>query len=139
MSDAILLDGDVFEFPAAFLPTATMLAGPPQGKMKASGKATVEGKKVCVKGDEKNVKVENLAYTAGPFSVPGKGTAELVTLIDQVGLFASSGGKKVLLKGTQFIAKFQVQTPAKLVTPAGETPDPVPQYIGFGRFQTGNQ
>lgn len=136
MSDLILIDSDK----AVFMPTfgmATVVVQP--GSIKGSGPATLQGKKVCVEGDEKSVEVAGCMYIAGPFSVPGTGTLKIDSLAgDQKAEHTSTGGKKVLLKGGQFKAKFEVQSPAQQpVNPP--VPDPTPQYgNGQGIFVTMN-
>lgn len=139
MSKFILLDDDKANFNPTF-GLATVIVRP--GDLKASGKSTLNGKKVCIDGDEKNVSVPSCVYTTPIHSIPGTGTLKIAVLGgDQKAKKTNSGGKPVLLKGSTFTAKFEVQNPAKKPPSApGEppTPDPTPQYSGTGTFITTN-
>ena len=77
-------------------------------------------------------------YTTPVYSVPGMGTLKIAALGgDQKAQKTNSAGKPMLLKGSIFTAKFEVQSPAKMPPPAS-TPDATPQYSGTGNFQTTN-
>jgi hypothetical protein len=136
MTDFILIDGDE----AKFLPTfgaAKVVVQP--GKLKGSGPATLSGKNICVSGDEKSVEVSGCSYVAPPYTVPGVGTLKIASLAgDQKAKKTRTGGKQVLLKGSKFTAKFEVQTPAQ-TPPSASTPDSVLQYSGQGVFVTNNR
>jgi len=137
MVDLILIDGDR----AIFLPTfgaAVVVVKP--GELKASGPASLNGKKLCVDGDEKKVEVPGCAYMTPSFSIPGTGTLKIASLAgNQKAQKTKSGGKLVLLKGGSFTAKFEVQSPAKQPNPPGPpVPDASPQYSGTGSFVTTN-
>ena len=77
MPDFILIDGDK----ANFLPMfgAAIVAVKP-GNMQASGPATLNGKKVCVAGDEKQVTVPGCVYMTPQYSIPGTGTLKIAAL-----------------------------------------------------------
>ncbi|MEH1993119.1 hypothetical protein [Nostoc sp.] len=139
MSDFILIDGDKANFNPTF-GIATVVVKP--GDLKASGASTLNSKKVCINGDEKNVSVPSCIYTTLVHSIPGTGTLKIAALGgDQKAQKTNSGGKPVLLKGSTFIAKFEVQNPAKKPpTAPGEPPtsDATPQYSGTGTFITTN-
>ncbi len=134
MSDLILLDGDKAIFIPAF-GAATVVVQP--GNLKGSGPGTVQGKKICVDGDEKQVKVQGCMYFTPQYSIPGVGTLEIAALAgNQKASKTQTGGKKVLLKGGNFTAKFSVQTPAQQPPPGpgAPIPDATPQYSGNGSF-----
>lgn len=138
MTDFILIDGDN----AIFLPNfgSAMVVVKP-GDLKASGPATLNGKKVCVDGDEKNVSVPGCMYMAPPYVIPGTGTLKIAALAgNQKAKKTNTGGKLVLLKGGNFTAKFEVQSPAKQPPPGpgAPIPDATPQYSGSGMFVTTN-
>lgn len=138
MTDFILIDGDK----AIFLPNfgSAMVVVKP-GDLKASGPATLNGKKVCVDGDEKNVSVPGCMYMAPPYVIPGTGTLKIAALAgNQKAKKTNTGGKLVLLKGGNFTAKFEVQSPAKQPPPGpgAPIPDATPQYSGSGMFVTTN-
>ena len=134
MSDFILIDGDIVNF----LPTfgqATVIPNP--GNLKASGISSVQGKKVCIEGDEKEVKVPGCIYTTLTHVTPGTGTLKIESLAgDQITKKMKDSKKPVLLKGKQFNAVFEVQNPAK--APPNNAPDPTKKYKGKGIFMTSN-
>ena len=137
MADFVLLENDI----ANFLPTfgvATVVVQP--GTLKASGPATIGGKKMCVEGDESQVEVMGCAYVAPPHTIPGTGTLKIAALGgDQKATKTKTGGKAVLLKGSQFDAKFEVQSPAQPPPgPGSPPPDTTKQYSGKGTFTTFN-
>jgi hypothetical protein len=138
MPDTILIDGDIVNFDAAFTPGIVVVQ---PGKLAATGEATIDGKKMCVEGDEKNVSVPGCMYTTPAFPVPGTGTLKIDSLApDQKATKTATGGKKVLLKGATFTAVFEVQSPAK--EPPGPKPsleDLTKKYMGTGSFVSTNQ
>ena len=67
----------------------------------------------------------------------GIGTLEL-TLMPDNKTVKTENGKKILIKGATFVAKFNVQTPAQQPTPAGPVPDPVAVKPGQAQFITTN-
>ena len=71
MSDFILIDGDKANFNPTFGIITIILK---LGYLKASGKSTLNGKKICIDGDEKSVSVPSCLYTAGIYTIPGTGT-----------------------------------------------------------------
>jgi hypothetical protein len=136
MADYLLLDGDKAIFTPSF-GAATVVVQP--GTLTASGPATVNGKKVCVAGDEKSVSVAGCSYMTPSHSIPGTGTLEIASLAgDQTAQKTKTGSTLVLLVGSSFTAKFSVQSPAQQPTSAGPVPDPTPQYSGTGTFTTTN-
>jgi hypothetical protein len=138
MSDFILIDGDIVMFMPSFA-AATVIVQP--GKLAGSGPATIGGKKICVDGDESKVSVPGCMYMTPQYSIPGTGTLKIAALAgDQKAQHTNTGGKPVLLKGGNFTAKFEVQSPAKQPPPAPgpPIPDATPQYSGNGMFVTTN-
>lgn len=134
MADYVLLDGDLVLFTPSF-GAATVVVQP--GTLIASGPATVNGKKVCVAGDEKSVSVAGCSYITPSHPIPGTGTLEIAALAgDQTAGKTRSGGAPVLLVGGRFQAAFVVQAPAK--QPQPPLPDPTPRYVGSGTFVTTN-
>ena len=138
MLDSILLEGDK----AIFMPNfgaAVVVVRP--GDLKGSGPGTIKGKKICVDGDEKQVKVSGCTYITPQYSIPGVGTLEIAALAgNQKATKTNTGGKPLLLKGGNFTAKFSVQTPAQQPPPGPGSPIPdiSPQYSGNGMFVTTN-
>ena len=138
MSDFILIEGDK----AIFLPnfgTAMVVVRP--GDLKGNGPATIKGKKICIDGDEKQVSVSGCMYMTPQYSIPGTGTLKIDALAgDQKASKTKTGGKNVLLKGGNFNAKFEVQSPAQQPPPGlgSPIPDSTTQYSGKGMFVTTN-
>jgi hypothetical protein len=138
MQDYVLIDGDKAIFDAAF---GVAMVVTSDGELKGQGPATLGGKKLCIAGDEKSVKVENCPYTTPIHSIPGKGTLEIAALGgDQTASKTKSGDTLVLLLGTIFTAKFTVTSPAKKPPPPPGPPvdDATPMYSGSGMFLTTN-
>ena len=137
MTDTILIDQDQVMFMPSF--GAAMVVVLP-GQLKASGKATVGGKKIGLVGDEAQVQVAGCMYTAPPYVIPGTGTLKIDQLAgDQKAQHTTVGGTKVLLKGSNFTAKFEVQSPAQQPTAGGPVPDATPMYSGGqGNFVSTN-
>lgn len=136
--DYVLIDGDTASFDAAF-GAATVTVQP--GTLRASGPATLGGKKICIVGDEASVVVLQCPYTTLNHPTAGFGTLEIAALAgDQQAAKTSSGGTKVILVGSSFTAKFTVQKPAEMPMPAPAPPvlDLTPQYSGTGKFVTTN-
>jgi hypothetical protein len=136
MADSILTTGDQ----AMFNPTfgqAIVIVRP--GNLIGSSKDKVNGKIVCVDGDEKKVIVPGCTYMTSRYSIPGVGILTIESLAgDQKAKKTNSGGKPVLLKGSSFKAKFQVMVPAQQPGPGSPIPDSTPQYSGSGTFITTN-
>ena len=136
MSDMILIDGDQVMFLPAFTPAIVVVQ---PGKLSGSGPATIGGKKIAVEGDEAQVSVPGCTYMTPAYPIPGTGTLKIAALGgDQKTQHTQTGGKPMLLKGGQFTAKFEVQSPAQQPTAAGPVPDATPQYSGHGMFVSSN-
>jgi hypothetical protein len=136
MADFILMTGDKAMFNPTF---GQAIVGVQPGDLIGSGKAQINGKLVCVDGDEKNVMVPGCTYTTPQYSIPGVGMLSIQSLAaNQKAQKTKSGNKPVLLKGSSFQAKFQVMTPAQQPTATGLVPDATPQYSGTGTFTTMN-
>lgn len=138
MGDFVLLDGDQ----AIFLPVfgaATVVVRP--GRLTGSGPMKSAGKPVCVDGDEGSVSVAGCIYITPQYSIPGTGTLEISALAgDQVAPTSATDGTKLMVKGSQFTAKFSVQAPAMQPPPVSgpPIPDALTVYSGSGSFQTTN-
>ncbi len=134
--DYVLIDGDQVIFTPSF-GAATVVVQP--GELAASGPAKVTGKKVCVEGDEGDVSVPGCTYMTPQYTIPGTGTLKIDSLAsDQIAKRSKTGDKKVLLVGSTFTAKFEVQSPAQQPSPSGPVPDATPSYSGSGSFITTN-
>lgn len=138
MADFVLVDGDQALFLPAF-GAATVVVQP--GRLTGSGPLKVTGKKACVDGDEASVSVPGCVYTAPPHVIPGSGTLAISALAgDQLAPTAKTGGVRLMVKGSQFTARFSVQSPAMQPPPGpgSPIPDATPEYSGSGSFQTAN-
>lgn len=140
MSDFIIMDGDQ----ALFIPVfgAAIVVVKP-GKMAATGKTTIKGKKICVLGDETKLEVPGCPYMTPQYLIPGSGTLKIDKLAaNQQSKVAKSGGKVIIIKGVMFTAKFEVQSPAKDPSPMASGGAPIPDgtasYSGSGNFVTTN-
>jgi len=99
---------------------------------------TVNNMPVCLEGDElPPMLMAPLPYTAPPFVTPGTGTVS-VTLTPMNKTLLTDNGKAILIKGTPFMAEFQVMAPAMQPTPVGPIPDPVAKKPGMAEFVTTN-
>lgn len=138
MTDFILIDGDQ----AIFMPNfgAAIVVVQP-GSITGSGPATLDGKNLCVEGDEDSVSVPGCTYMTPQYSIPGTGTLSIDSLAgDQTAQKTNTGDKAVLLKGSNFTAKFEVQSPAQQPPPGpgSPIPDSMTSYSGSGSFITTN-
>ena len=138
MSDFIIIDGDTAMFLPAF-GAAVVVVQP--GTITGSGPATHDGTSLCVEGDESSVSVPGCMYMTPQYSIPGTGTLSIDSLAsDQVATKTKTGDTALLLKGSQFNAKFEVQSPAQQPPPGTSPPipDATPSYSGNGMFITTN-
>jgi hypothetical protein len=145
MEDFVIIDGDLVQFLPAFPPANVIVQ---MGRMSATrfppsvpGSFTVNGKAPCVEGDEQRVMVPGCIYMTPQFSIPGIGTLKIEMLTpSNLTQAARIGGKRVIVRGTQFPARFEVQSPARQ-PPTGASapmPDPITMYRGLAMFVTTN-
>jgi hypothetical protein len=133
MADFILTDTDMAIFIPMFGP-AIVVAVP--GIFQAtSSNVKINGKKIVLEGDEKNISVPT-AYIQGQYVIPGQGLEKISALAgNQKTSKVKCNGKAMVLKGMQFTAEFQVNAPAQQPQPpAGTIPDSNPKYSGNGTF-----
>lgn len=136
MTDYILQEGDTVTFLPNF-GAAIVVVQP--GQLQGSGPATINGKKICVEGDEQNVSVPGCVYNAPPY-MGGTCTLKIDALADdQIATKTKTGGKAVLLKGSQFDAKFEVAPGGGGTDPSSGSKDTTTEYTGGkGMFTTTN-
>lgn len=139
--DVVILDQDVVEF-SPVCGAAIVMVKP--GKIKASGKSTVNGISVCVSGDEKKVAISGCDYITAMHTKPGKGTLKINALAsNQLTSKTKSGNKALILKGNQFDSIFEVQVPAQDIKPIASggapIPDATPFYAGKGQLIPSNK
>lgn len=136
MSDFLIKDGDMAMFLPAF-GAALVVVRP--GTITGSGPATAAGSAVCLEGDESSVSVPGCMYVAPPYVIPGTGTLQIDQLAgDQLTQTVAAGGKKCIIKGSLFTAKFTVASPAQQPQASGPIPDATANYSGQGQFVTTN-
>jgi hypothetical protein len=136
MADLIIVDGDQVMFMPAF-GSAIVVVKP--GKISGTGSTgLVKNKAVCLVGDESKVEVPGCPYINAAF-VGGVGTLKIKSLApNQKSLTTKVQGKPVILKGANFIAIFEVTSPAKMPSPNGPVNDPISKYPGMGQFIPSN-
>ena len=109
-----MVDGDKANFLPIF---GAAIVVPQPGTLKGSGPATFNGKPLCIEGDESSVEVPGCMYMTPQYAIPGTGTLKIDKLAgDQVAQKTSTGGTSVMLKGSMFTAKFEVQSPRPATT-----------------------
>ena len=134
--DFVIITGDKAIFDPSFPPA--IVTAPP-GTITGSSREKVNAPIVCVDGDEATVVVPGAVYFTPSFPVPGVGTLTIESLgADQKAKKGKSGGRVVILKGTKFRARFEVNAPATIIQVSGPVPDPTTVYSGTGSFLTTN-
>ena len=137
MADFILITGDTAKFNRTF--GQAIFSTEYSGDLIGTGKDKINGKLVCVDGDERRVTVRDCAYKTPTHSKEGKGMLFIESLAgNQKAKKTKSGGKPVLLKGGEFKAKFTVLVPAQQPS-TPPIPDTTLQYSGTGTFMSMNQ
>lgn len=118
----IIIDGDRLQFDNMFGDRMVFIEGAPV--ISGSGHATIEGSKICIKGDEKNVQFQ-ANYISGPYTTPGRG---IVTILELNQAQLNSGCKSmsdVIIDGnTMFTARF---TPSQVAFNPATFPNPTPE------------
>jgi hypothetical protein len=136
-ADYILKTSDMLKInitPPAVVPPLV----PPVPLIGSSSNFMVMGMPVCLEGDElPKMLSAPLPYISPPYVIPGTGTVS-VTITPTNKTATTDNGKKILIKGGTFQAKFQVSAPATMPTPAGPQPDPVSVKPGTATFITTN-
>jgi hypothetical protein len=136
-ADYIIVSGDMIQVTIT-PPTIVPQLAAPVPLVGTSQNVIVGGKPACLEGDELPAALKApMPYTSPPFVTPGTGTLE-ITLLPTNKTAQTVNGKKILVKGATFTAKFNVQTPAQQPTPAGPVPDPVAVKPGTAQFVTTN-
>ena len=111
---------------------------PPIPLIGTSANFKVMSMAVCLEGDELPPTLSApMPYISPPYVIPGMGKLS-VTLTPTNKTATTENGKKILIKGGTFQAKFQVSSPAMMPTPAGPVPDPVAVKPGTAQFITTN-
>ncbi|AHK18470.1 hypothetical protein [Yersinia similis] len=130
MSEAIVIDGDLLMFEPMFGARSVTVISP--GKIRGTGHAQINGKKTCILGDEKNVRIP-ATYTTNTHVIPGSGTVTISSLDSSQQVRHCTSGAPLIVKGQQFTATFLVEAPA---TSPNIEPDNTLDSSGKGRFIT---
>ncbi|CDG89738.1 hypothetical protein [Xenorhabdus bovienii] len=133
MSEAIVVDGDVLQFDPSFGDRQVIISIP--GKISGTGHAQVNGKKVCILGDEKQVKV-SATYITATHTTPGKGTITISALDASQQALQCTSGAALIIKGQKFTALFTPELPAMNNTVTPPQPDVTTPSSGKGSFMT---
>lgn len=134
--DIIIINGDKAEF--SDLPGINLIPPTPSAVIKASGKTTIGGKKVCVDSDMPNVQLV-CDYTTNTHTLQGTGILKIKAVKpDQLSQKTKIGNKSAILKGKTFKCVFQVKKPALNVSGPAPVADATSFYEGTGRFISSN-
>lgn len=130
MSNLVVIDGDVLTFNPQF--GAITITPPLLPRIGGSGEASIEGKKVCIVGDEKQVSF-TVEYIKPPFvAFPGKGTLTIKQLESDQQAESTTASAPMILVGSQFTTQFQPTTPAQ--DPQGKPDTDLNAVTGGGTF-----
>jgi hypothetical protein len=137
-ADFIIKTGDMIRvtiFPPPIVPPLMApipMIGTSKDKM-------VNNMPVCLEGDELPPMIRApMPYTAPPFVTPGTGMVSVTITPLNKTLMTKNGGKAILIKGTPFIAEFQVMAPTMQPMAPSPIPDPVLKKPGMAEFITTN-
>ncbi|CDH32124.1 hypothetical protein [Xenorhabdus bovienii] len=133
MSEAIVIDGDMLQFDPNFEHRQVKIPNP--GKISGTGHAQVNGKKVCILGDEKQVRVSAI-YTTETHTTPGTGTITISALDTSQQALQCTSGAALIIKGQKFTALFTPESPAINNTVTPPQPDVMTPSSGKGSFIT---
>lgn len=129
MSGFVLIDGCAIVFDPMFGQRNVTLLAP--ASLQGNGAATVDGRRMCVVGDEKRMQWP--AQYVIPGYTPGSGMLSIETLDASQMAPCATSGSPLILQGRQFVARFTPTVPAVMSSPPN-TPDPVAPSMGRGRF-----
>ncbi|MEO9140131.1 MAG: hypothetical protein ABI345_13825 [Jatrophihabitans sp.] len=137
MDDYIIKTGDMIQVTVP-PPCVVPMLIPPIPLVGTSTSLMVATMAACLEGDETPPSLKApMPYLSPPFVTPGMVQAT-VQILPTNKTMQTKNGKAILLKGTTFTVKLQVQAPAMQPTPAGPVPDPMPQYLATAQFITTN-
>lgn len=135
-ADFIIKTGDMIQItiaPPAVVPS--LIA--PVPLVGSSSNVKVNQMLICLEGDElPKMLLSPQPYFCPPFVVPGMVMVSL-KLNPTNKTMISKNKKPILIKGTPFVAEFQVTAPAQMPPPIS-TPDPVMKKVGTAQFITTN-
>lgn len=131
MRSPLVIDGDVLQFEPQFGTRLVTLDVTP-ARIAASGRATVDGKRVCIVGDEAKVLL-SASYSTPTHSIVGTGTVTISALAADQVADNCHNALPLITQGSKFTALFTPVIPAQQPgTPP--TPDSAPPSTGSGQF-----
>ncbi|SFU61200.1 hypothetical protein [Xenorhabdus koppenhoeferi] len=133
MSESIVTDGDMLQFDFNFGNRQVTPSSP--AKISGTGHAQVNGKKVCILGDEQQVRV-SATYITATHTTSGTGTITISALDSNQQALQCTSGKALIIKGQKFTAMFTPQLPAMNNTVNPPQPDVITPSSGKGSFIT---
>jgi hypothetical protein len=135
--DTMIVDGDMIQITINPPTVVPQLIAPVA--LVASGFTKVSDKAVCIEGDELPPSLKSpLQYMSPPYVIPGMGKISVTLKSANKTSVATDNDKKMLLKGSTFDAKFEVQSPAQQPSPGGPIPDSSTSYSGTAQFISTN-
>ncbi|MBD2814859.1 hypothetical protein ID850_08795 [Xenorhabdus sp. Flor] len=133
MSETIVTDGDILQFEPNFGNRQVKIPNP--GRISGTGHAQVNGKKVCILGDEKRISI-SATYTTTTHMTPGTGTITITALDSSQQALHCTSGAALIIKGQKFTAMFTPQSPAINNNVNPPQPDVPAPSSGKGSFIT---
>ncbi|MCG3460973.1 hypothetical protein L7G72_03730 [Xenorhabdus bovienii] len=133
MSEAIVIDGDMLQFDLNFGNRQVTPSSP--AKISGTGHAQVSGKKVCILGNEKQVRVPATYFTATHATL-GTGNIIISALDTSQQALQCTSGAALIIKGQKFTALFTPESPAINNTVTPPQPDVMTPSSGKGSFIT---
>lgn len=110
MMDPIVVDGDKLMFLPQFGHRTVTVVAPPE--IHGTGTVTVDGKHVCILGDEKNVRLA-ATYVTAAHPTPGQGDVTIAALAADQRADDCLNGQPLIIKGSKFTAEFTPTVPAQ--------------------------
>lgn len=140
MSSPILVQGDIFTFKDS---EDFKIDGLREKLITASGHATINGSRVCIKGDEETVQLD-VSYNKSSFPkghTPGTGVLSIKQVSEDQLVSHVFDSDTLLLNGTstcEYEAELKVVAPAIDTTKNPPVKDPEPSYQTSGTFTPKN-
>ncbi|KVN28366.1 hypothetical protein [Burkholderia ubonensis] len=133
MMSPIVTDGDELKFDPMFGNRQVTLTSLP-ARIAGSGRATVDGKQVCIVGDELKVKL-SATYITPNFSIAGTGLVTISGLDNDQIAQDCINGRALITQGSQFDACFTPTKPAEQPGTPNNILDSMSPSYGKGEFR----
>lgn len=125
MGSLVIVDNDVLNIPLSFGTRVVTLTAP--AIIKAGGHSIINGKKVCIQGDETLIQLPAVYIVED--KVGGAGIVTIKLGDDQVAKTCKDSEKALILAGTTFTATFTPKKPAQSPPPANVADSSAPSDI----------